>query len=246
MRRTDPHLIDSIAALEARYPSAKASARAKEHRALTPAMREWLARSPFFVLSSLADGGVDCSPRGDAPGEAFRVLDAARIAIPDRRGNNRLDTLRNLVRDPRVGLVFLVPGIEETLRMRGRATVSIAPALLETFRLEEETPASVVVVEIDAVWVQNFRAVRRARLWDEAARAAPDSLPDAAALAGVDEHDAPSAGGGPTATVSTARAGGDRRDTPVRAAPTAPSAPHEGPDAELRRASTDGDAARRG
>ena len=190
MTRPDPDLIDTIAALESRYPSARPASRAKEHAALTRPMRDWLARAPFFVLSSVASNGVDCSPRGDGQGEAFAVLDATRIAIPDRRGNNRIDTLRNLVVDPRVGLVFLVPGVEETLRVRGRARISVEPALLASFRLGGEPPASVVVVTIEAVWVQNFRAVRRAALWSDAARVDPATLPDARALAGVAAADA--------------------------------------------------------
>ena len=182
MARTDPDLIDSIAALEARYPAARPASRDKQRGALTPAMREWLTHSPFFVLSSLAETGIDCSPRGDAPGEAFRVLDARRIAIPDRHGNNRIDTLRNLVRDPRVGLVFLVPGIEQTLRVRGRASISTSNELLGAFRLDGQLPATVIVVGVEAVWVQNFRAVRRAALWSGAARRDPASLPDVAEL----------------------------------------------------------------
>ena len=180
--RTDPDPIDSIAALEALYPAARPASRDKQRDALTPAMREWLTHSPFFVLSSLAETGIDCSPRGDAPGEAFRVLDEHRIAIPDRHGNNRIDTLRNLVRDPRVGLVFLVPGIEQTLRVRGRATISTSAELLDPFRLDGRRPATVVLVAIEAVWVQNFRAVRRAALWSDAARREAESLPDVAAL----------------------------------------------------------------
>jgi len=182
LTRSDPDLIDTLAALEARYPSARPTSRAKQRPALTPAMREWLARSPFLVLSSVAASGIDCSPRGDAPGDAFTVLDDTRVAIPDRRGNNRIDTLRNLVADPRVGLVFVIPGIDETLRVRGRATISIATDLLERFRLDGERPASVIVVAIEAVWVQNFRAVRRARLWEPDAHVDPATVPDALAL----------------------------------------------------------------
>lgn len=182
MAPTDPDLIDSIASLEARYPAARPASRDKQRDALTPAMREWLTHSPFFVLSSLAEAGIDCSPRGDAPGEAFRVLDEHRIAIPDRHGNNRIDTLRNLVRDPRVGLVFLIPGIEQTLRVRGRATISTSAELLEAFRLDGRLPTTVIVVGVEAVWVQNFRAVRRAALWSDDARRDPQSLPDVAAL----------------------------------------------------------------
>ena len=178
----DAETIDSLAALEARYPAARPASRAKERRALTPAMRDWLARSPFFILSSVAGTGLDCSPRGDAPGQAFEILDDTHLALPDRRGNNRIDTLRNLVVDPRVGLVFLVPGVEETLRVRGRAMLSIGPELLEGFRLDGDLPACVVVVTIEAVWVQNYRAVRRAGLWTTAAHVDASTVPDARAL----------------------------------------------------------------
>ena len=184
MTRSDPDLIDSLAELESRYPAARPASRAKQRHALSEAMRAWLARSPFFVLSSVASGGLDCSPRGDAPGEAFGILDDTRIAIPDRRGNNRIDTLRNLVADPRVGLVFLVPGVEETLRVRGRATISVAEELLDRFRLDGERPASVIVVAIESVWVQNFRAVRRAALWSPDTRVDPRTVPDARSLSG--------------------------------------------------------------
>lgn len=180
----DSSRVDSIETLESLYPTAGAASRAKQHEALTRAMMQWLERAPFFVLSSLADGGIDCSPRGDTPGTAFRLLDRHRIAIPDRRGNNRIDSLRNIVRDPRVGLVFLIPGIEESLRVRGTALVSVAPDLLEALALDGERPASVIVVSIDAVWVQNFRSIRRAGLWHDDARVAPHEVPDATRLAG--------------------------------------------------------------
>lgn len=145
-------------------------------------MQRWLAHAPFFVLASHAVDGIDCSPRGDAPGQAFRVLDASTIAIPDRRGNNRIDTLRNLLIDPRVGLVFFIPGIEQLLRIKGRASISIEPALLEAFALDDEPPITVIQVHVSAAYVQNFRAVRRSHLWDESHRVDPDSVPGATDL----------------------------------------------------------------
>jgi|GEM_PF-352553 len=182
-RSVEAYAVESIETLESLYPSALPGSRAKQHDALTSAMTKWLKQAPFFVLSSLATTGIDCSPRGDAPGTAFTLLDRRRIAIPDRRGNNRIDSLRNIVRDPRVGLVFMIPGIEESLRVRGTAMVSVAPDLLEAFPLDGEQPASVIVVTIDAVWVQNFRSIRRAGLWREDARVERHEVPDAPTLA---------------------------------------------------------------
>ena len=145
-------------------------------------MQQWLQHSPFFVLASVTQTGLDCSPRGDAPGEAFCVLDENTIAIPDRRGNNRIDTLRNIIDDPRVGLVFLIPGIDEALRIKGRASISILPELLDQFALDGEQPATVILISITAAYVQNARAVRRAKLWDDEHIVDPQQIPDAAQL----------------------------------------------------------------
>jgi PPOX class probable FMN-dependent enzyme len=148
-------------------------------------MQRWLLHSPFFILASQSDAGIDCSPRGDAPGTAFRVLDAHTIAIPDRRGNNRIDTLRNLLADSRVGLVFLIPGIEEALRIKGRARISIEPALLAAFSLDGVPPATVILVDIIQAYVQNARAVRSAHLWDDDYRAESAQVPSAKLLSGA-------------------------------------------------------------
>lgn len=145
-------------------------------------MQRWLAHSPFFVLASQSELGIDCSPRGDEPGKAFRVLDAQTIAIPDRRGNNRIDTLRNLLLEPRVGLVFLIPGVEEALRVKGQARISADPELLDRFSLDGKTPATVIVVDVTSAYVQNARAVRRSQLWDADARTDRTLLPSAADL----------------------------------------------------------------
>ena len=138
--------------------------------------------SPFFVLSSVAESGIDCSPRGDKPGEAFRVLDNKTIAIPDRRGNNRIDTLKNILADPRIGLVFLIPGIAEALRIKGKANITIDDELLNTFELNGEPPATVVLVTIEHAYVQNARATRAAQLWDTSSHKAASLIPDVAQL----------------------------------------------------------------
>ena len=145
-------------------------------------MQIWLSASPFFIMSTAQELGIDCSPRGDKPGQAFRVLDSEHIAIPDRRGNNRLDTMKNLLDDPRIGLVFLVPGSEEALRIKGQASISVNQQLLESFQLNDELPAAIILVEIVRVQVQNARAIRQAGLWTEDAKTRHDSLPDATSL----------------------------------------------------------------
>lgn len=145
-------------------------------------MQKWLMHSPFFILSSVTDTGLDCSPRGDRPGEAFRVLDAHTIAIPDRRGNNRIDTLKNILVDPRVGLVFLIPGVAEALRIKGVANISIDPELLDTFRLSGEPPATVILVSVKRAYVQNARATRAAGLWNTDTHLQPLDVPNAAQL----------------------------------------------------------------
>lgn len=145
-------------------------------------MQKWLRHSPFFILSSVTDSGIDCSPRGDKPGEAFRVLDNKTIAIPDRRGNNRIDTLKNILADPRIGLVFLIPGVAEALRIKGVASISIDTALLDTFRLDGEPPATVVLVSVEHAYVQNARATRAADLWNKEAHLDASQVPNAADL----------------------------------------------------------------
>ena len=153
----------------------------KETDRLTPAYRRLIEASPFVVLASLGPGGLDASPRGDAPG-FVGVLDERTLALPDRRGNNRLDTLRNVVADPRVALLFLVPGLDETLRVNGRATITTDPALLESFAVGGKAPATVLRIEIEAVYFQCARALIRSKLWDPQARAGREDLPSAGAM----------------------------------------------------------------
>lgn len=145
-------------------------------------MKQWLTHSPFFILSSVTDAGLDCSPRGDRPGEAFRVLDSKTIAIPDRRGNNRIDTLKNILADPRIGLVFLIPGVAEALRIRGVANISIDQELLDTFRLNGDPPATVILVSVERAFVQNARATRAADLWNTGSHLTSSQVPSAAEL----------------------------------------------------------------
>ncbi|PGH52827.1 pyridoxamine 5'-phosphate oxidase [Azospirillum palustre] len=181
MSQTGSRPITDLAALEALYGEPAAPSIAKEVPALTPGYRALIEASPFFVLATSGPDGLDASPRGDEAG-FVRVADDRTLLIPDRRGNNRIDSLRNILADPRVGLLFLVPGLNETLRVNGRAVIDTDPALCESFAVDGKPPKSVLVVTIESVFFQCGRALLRSRLWDPAVRIERSSLPSAGAL----------------------------------------------------------------
>jgi len=172
-------VIDSIEALEAIYhaPPTPAST-VKEAAYLTPHYRALIEASPFVALATCGPEGLDCSPRGDRPG-FVRIVDDRTLAMPDRRGNNRIDSLRNIVRDPRVALLFLIPGSGTTFRVNGRASISADPALLASFAVGDHAPRTVIVVTVEVAYFQCARAVVRSRLWDPAQHVDPAALPTA-------------------------------------------------------------------
>jgi hypothetical protein len=173
---TETHRITDIAALEKLYGLPSGAAVDKEIDHLHPHYQRLIAASPFFVLASGGPDGMDASPRGDAPG--FVVVDDAKtLLIPDRRGNNRVDSLRNIISNPQVALLFMIPGVSETLRVNGRAEIRTDPALLERFRVEGRTPRSVLVVRVESVFFQCARAIFRSKLWDPARHIDRNSLP---------------------------------------------------------------------
>ena len=175
----DPHAVTSLERLLEVYPvEAAANSVAKESAVLLPSHQEVVAASPFVVVATVGQGGLDQSPRGDAPG-FVRVRDERTLVVPDRRGNHRLDTLRNVVADPRVGLIFLVPGIGEELRVRGRAVVSTDPDELALHAVRGVRPASVLVVTVERVYFQCARAIKRSRLWDPSSHAERSAVPTA-------------------------------------------------------------------
>ncbi|MBY6262322.1 pyridoxamine 5'-phosphate oxidase family protein [Azospirillum sp. 412522] len=173
--------ITNLAALEALYGEPAAPSIAKEVPALTAGYRALIEASPFFVLATSGPGGLDASPRGDGPG-FVRVADDRTLLVPDRRGNNRIDSLRNILADPRVGLLFLVPGLNETLRVNGTAVIDTDPTLCGSFAIDGKAPKSVLVVTIETVFFQCARALLRSRLWDPAAQVERNSLPSVGAL----------------------------------------------------------------
>jgi PPOX class probable FMN-dependent enzyme len=172
------HEVTDIATLEALYGPAVPRSLDKEIDHLSAHYRAFVEASPFVALASAGTGGLDVSPRGDAAG-FVTVEDPKTLLLPDRRGNNRIDTLRNIVSDPRVALLFLVPGIGETLRINGRAAISVDPALLARFAVAGKQPRTVLVVKIERVYFQCSRAVVRAELWNPERHRARDSLPSA-------------------------------------------------------------------
>jgi PPOX class probable FMN-dependent enzyme len=173
---SEAHRITDVETLEKLYGLPSGAAVEKELDYLHPHYQRLIAASPFFVLATGDPDSMDASPRGDAPGFVV-VADEKTLLIPDRRGNNRADSLRNIIAHPRVALLFLIPGIGETLRVNGRAEISTDPALLGRFNVEGKLPRSVLVVRVDTVFFQCARAIFRSKLWDPARHTERSSLP---------------------------------------------------------------------
>jgi hypothetical protein len=169
-------IIATVEDLEAIYGQPNEASTVKVADRVTPQYRVLIDRSPFVALATSGPEGLDCSPRGDLPG-FVRVHDAKTLMMPDRRGNNRIDSLRNIVRDPRIALLFLIPGAGSTLRVNGRARVSVDPELLASFRIDGKAPRTVVVMTVDEIYFQCARAIVRSELWNPDKRVNPADLP---------------------------------------------------------------------
>jgi PPOX class probable FMN-dependent enzyme len=157
--------ITTVEQLEALYGQPSEPSLVKEVPSLTPHYRTMIEASPFAVLATAGPEGLDCSPRGDVPG-FVRVQDEHTLLLPDRRGNNRADSLKNIIRDGRVALLFLLPGFNTTLRVNGRAYLSTDADLLESFSMEGKLPRCVVVIGVETVYFQCARALVRSDLWN--------------------------------------------------------------------------------
>jgi len=175
--------IATLADLEALYPDAPvAAATVKVSPVVTADYARLIAASPFVAVATVGPEGLDCSPRGDRAG-FVAVEDGGRtLLLPDRRGNNRIDSLRNVVRDPRVALLFLIPGSGTTLRVNGTAAVSADATLCARFAVDGAAPRSVLVVRVGEVYFQCARAIVRSGLWDPARHADPATLPTPGAM----------------------------------------------------------------
>jgi PPOX class probable FMN-dependent enzyme len=169
-------VIADVAELEAIYGRPNEASTVKVADRITPQYRVLIDKSPFAALATCGPEGLDCSPRGDLPG-FVRVHDDKTLMMPDRRGNNRVDSLRNIVRDPRVALLFLIPGSGSTLRVNGRAQVSADAELLASFAVDGRAPRTVIVMAVDEIYFQCARAIVRSELWNPDRRVDPKSLP---------------------------------------------------------------------
>jgi hypothetical protein len=169
-------VIATVAQLEAIYGPTNDASTVKVADRITPSYRVLIEKSPFAALATSGPEGLDCSPRGDLPG-FVRIHDDKTLMMPDRRGNNRVDSLRNIVRDPKVALLFLIPGSGTTLRINGRAQVSVDPDLLASFRVDGKAPRSVIVMTVGEIYFQCARAIVRSDLWNPDKRIDPKTLP---------------------------------------------------------------------
>ena len=180
--------LDDLDAIYGALADVGESSTAKVAHALSPLYRRLIEASPFLAMATVGPEGLDCSPRGEWGG-LVRIADDRTLMLPDRRGNNRIDSLRNIVRDPRVALLFLIPGSGSTVRVNGRAHVSIDADLLASFEMEGRRPRSVVVATVEEVYFQCARAILRAELWNPAKHVDPKTLPTPGdILAEMSEH----------------------------------------------------------
>lgn len=170
------HRVTTVEALEALYGEPVVTSIVKEVDRLSSGYRALIEASPYVTIATAGPEGLDCSPKGDPKG-FVRILDDRTLAIPDRRGNNRLDGFRNILRDPRVAVLFLIPGVGETLRVNGRAELSTDPELLASFEMQGKPPICVMIVHIETVYFHCSKAAVRAKLWDPAHFVERKSLP---------------------------------------------------------------------
>lgn len=168
-------IVKTVAELDAIYGETSEASVIKVSDRLTAGYRRLIEASPIVALATCGPEGLDCSPRGD-PGAVITIVDDRTLVLPDRRGNNRIDSLRNIVRDGRIALLFLIPGSNTTLRINGTAEISVDPELLENLAMEGKLPRSAIVIHIGEIYFQCARALMRARIWDQ------DAWPDVSDL----------------------------------------------------------------
>ncbi|MQR01424.1 pyridoxamine 5'-phosphate oxidase family protein [Glaciimonas soli] len=174
-------MLTTIEQLEKIYGQPHERAINKEITFVNEDYRAFIEFSPFVVLATAGPEGLDCSPRGDTPG-FVRIIDQHTLAIPDRIGNNRMDSLRNIISDPHLALLFVVPGVGETLRVNGRGRISDDAALLESFAVDGKLPRTVILVDVEAVYFHCSKAFARSKLWDPTRHVERSRLPSAGAI----------------------------------------------------------------
>jgi len=174
-------LVQSVEQLESLYGEPMPTSIAKEIDHINDGYRKMIEAAPFVIIATSGPGGLDCSPKGDAAG-FIRIVDDKTLMIPDRPGNNRLDGFKNLMSDPRIALLFLIPGVGETLRVNGRAEVSADPALRESFAVNGKPARGVLIVHVETVFFHCTKAIMRAKLWDPKAQIPRTALPSTGTL----------------------------------------------------------------
>lgn len=170
--------ITTLEQLSAIYGPVKETSRAKEIAYLNDDYAAFVKASPLILLATVGPEGTDCSPKGDAPG-FVQIIDEKTVAIPDRPGNNRIDNLRNIIADSRVSLLFLIPGVGETLRINGHARITADASMLERFAVDGKLPRTVILVTINSVYFHCAKAIVRSKLWDPSLYVERASLPSA-------------------------------------------------------------------
>ena len=175
------HLITTMEQLEALYGERMPTSIVKEIDHVSDGYRKLIEASPFVAIATGGPEGLDCSPKGD-PAGFVRILDDKTLAIPDRPGNNRIDGFRNILQDPRIALLFLIPGVGETLRVNGRASISVEPALMQSFAVNGKLPRCVLIVHIENIYFHCAKAIMRSKLWDEGTKVDRKSLPSTGAI----------------------------------------------------------------
>ncbi|KGD71149.1 pyridoxamine 5'-phosphate oxidase family protein [Pantoea vagans] len=174
-------IVTELTELERLYGTVARPSVAKVTDHIHPAYRPFIAASPFVALATSGPEGLDVSPRGDPVG-FIEVEDDKTLLLPDRRGNNRIDSLRNILQDNRVALLFLIPGIGETLRVNGTAAISTDTALLKRFAVNNQLPKTVLRIHVESVFFQCSRAIIRSGLWNAETQIARQSLPSTGSI----------------------------------------------------------------
>jgi PPOX class probable FMN-dependent enzyme len=171
-------MLTTMEQLEALYSQPHERSLRKEIAYINDDYRAFIEVAPFAVLATSGPQGLDCSPRGDAPG-FVRIVDERTLALPDRLGNNRLDSLRNIIVEPRVALLFMIPGVGESLRVNGRGRITDDPEWLDSFAVGGKLPRTVLLIDVDSVYFHCSRALVRSKLWDPAQHVERSTLPSA-------------------------------------------------------------------
>lgn len=176
------HVLDSVEELVDIVGTPRPLLADKSTPYVSPLVQEFIEKSPYFLLATAAeDGSADCTPRGDSPGSVY-FPDARTLVFADRKGNRRVDSMRNLLQNPNIGMLFLIPGTDETVRVNGTATISADPELCERFSMQGKPAHLVVIVKIEEVFTHCARSILRSKIWEPESWPDPDTIPTLMAM----------------------------------------------------------------